>query len=135
MKRGIPLDADEAKRLNEVLSKWSMRAKSRVSLDGLLSRWENFVAEVERGYGSSIYDYANDLSVRDVLDDVLESLPAVTAAKIRPRVEPWDERFEQATRTVQRPVVKGDRHQPWHFRVPNILGDELRSDLENEGIQ
>ena len=35
------------------------------SLGALLRRWSHFVTQVERGYDDSIYEYTNDLSVRD----------------------------------------------------------------------
>ena len=41
------------------------------SLDALLREWRAFVTQVERGYDDSIYEYTNDLSVRDRLERLL----------------------------------------------------------------
>jgi hypothetical protein len=35
----------------------------------------NFVTEVERGYNDSIYEYANNLSTRNILEAVVQQVP------------------------------------------------------------
>ncbi len=41
------------------------------TLGSLLQDWQRFVTAVERGYDDSIYEYTNDLSVRDRLERVV----------------------------------------------------------------
>ena len=102
----------------------------------LLGRWAAFVRQVETGYDDSIYDYTNDLSVRDLLEERLSPLPSAEAEALRADLRPWDERFEAATRPSIRPLAPGvkDRGRAWWFRVPLKLADELASDLRSEGV-
>jgi hypothetical protein len=66
----LELTPDESRALSEILADLSQRAKYEVSLDRLLSNWVRFVDEVEQGYQDSIYEYTNDLSNRDTLEEI-----------------------------------------------------------------
>jgi hypothetical protein len=50
----------------------------------LLRRWASFVRQVETGYDDTIYDYTNDLSVRDLLEEKL-SFAAARGRRSPPR--------------------------------------------------
>ncbi len=60
----LPSDASAA--LEGALQRLSRRAGYPMSLQQLLQRWQHFVVRVEQGYADSIYEYTNELSVRDL---------------------------------------------------------------------
>lgn len=98
MSRSLHLTRDEAAVVSPILARLSRTAGFPLALNRLLADWAQFVAEVERGYGRGVYDYENDLSVRDLLEQVLTQAPAVTHEKIVAVIRPWDRRFVEATR-------------------------------------
>jgi len=75
-----------------------------------LATWCSFVERVERGYSDSIYEYTNDLSSRDLLEELLAKAPESAKAKL--------------TRFI---------HPSWWFGVPRIVGGELEADLHSQG--
>ena len=112
------------------LSQASKQAQIQLAIESLLDAWKRFVIQVENGYAESYYEYTNDLSTRDILDDLLHVSDSSIQAKLLRFLEPWDSRFYQATRESDL-IVPQDRnsHRDWWHRVPKILIDELRSDL------
>jgi hypothetical protein len=97
------------------------------SFDATLHRWSHFVTQVERGYDDSIYEYTNDLSVRDRLEQLTQG------AELERRVAEVDRRFETATEERARPLgVFKEASAPWWWRrVPRRLVGELAEDLES----
>lgn len=71
--------------------------RRRVTADTLLDDWTSFVVEVEGGYAGSIDDYANDLTSRDLLEELVRDSQRSLRAKLERVLDPWDERFKQAT--------------------------------------
>ncbi len=106
------------------------------SVRQLLRKWVDFVRQVQAGYDFSIYDYTNDLSARDLLEEKVRRLSPAEAAAVREELLAWDGRFEEATRPSLRPVAPGvtDREGSWWFRVPCKLSEELAADLRSEGV-
>ena len=97
------------------------------SLGAMLRRWADFVTQVERGYADSIYEYTNDLSVRDRLERVVQGAGSGLRAKLEGAVAEHDRRFEAATEESARSLGKAD---PWWWRrVPRRLTGELAEDL------
>lgn len=111
----------------------SDRAGHRITLAYLLDRWFWFVEVVEQGYDDSIYEYTNDLSVRDLLKSVSDACPLPLRNRLTDTLDAWDDRFLKATAALQKPLMqrKGDE-QPgwWRVRVPVRLGTELEKDLK-----
>jgi hypothetical protein len=132
------LTTEEQSALQRVLAKQSSRAKHAVSftIERLLDKWSRFVTEVENGYELSVYDYTNDLAVRDLIMEVAASIPERLRLILLREVEPWDDRFRIATRRSSLPVAPGITRSSgtWWWRVPRLLCDELRKDLESEGL-
>lgn len=111
-------------------------SKEQTAVGPLLHAWASFVRRVETGYALSIYDYTNDLSTRDLLEEALPNLPLAEGEASRARLSEWDLRYEQATRPSVRPLAPGiqDGARAWWFRIPLRLGGELESDLRDEGL-
>ncbi len=110
------LSCDEARQLADSLQALSTRLGREVSLRGLLTRWSGFVAEVERGYELTVYDFTNDLSTRDHIEEVLTALPGELQVRLAAKVKQTDERFMAATEGVVKALR--DRPHEWWKRVP-----------------
>lgn len=134
MKMKLGLDDGELAELLKALDMLSVKHKKKVTLNGLLTNWAYLVTTVERGYDDCIYEYTNDLSVRDMIETVLTSVSASAGAKIRKAVAPWDERFERATGRSNVSLNKGDLRHAWWNRIPHKLSNELGEDLRDRGI-
>ena len=133
-----PLTPDEETALTRALLEIQRRtgAKSTTTLEHLVQRWSRFVEEIERGYKLSIYDYTNDLCVRDILDDVIELVPESLRGDIRTELSAWDDRYRLATKPSAAPLLPGEDvvgQARWH-RVPRLLDGELKDDLISEGV-
>ena len=132
----IQLSSEETLALTTILTPLSERANYSLTLEGLLDRWRHFVIQVEQGYKYSIYEYTNDLSVRDLLEKILSKAPQTLREKLIQEIRIWDNRFQEATQEMNRPVVpRTDPDLPsWWFRIPRNLKEELAEDLRAEGI-
>lgn len=136
MPQKIELSVEEEQVLRPILMAMSNAARHDLTLMGLLEKWSEFVLTVERGYDYSIYEYTNDLSVRDLLETVTTESPQGLRNKLVKEIGGWDERFMTVTRKASRPLVVPIGKKPawWWFRVPIHPGDELRTDLRAEGL-
>lgn len=100
------------------------------SLNALLGAWRAFVSAVERGYESSIYEYTNDLALRDRLERVAAGAGEALAAKLRGAFAEDDRRFAAATEAAARPLGEfAGEPPPWWRRVPRCRTGELAEDL------
>lgn len=89
----------------------------------LHKRWTKVVEEIESGYRGSIDDYTNDLTVRDLLDELLPSgAQTESSDQLMREIEPLDRRFEAATspgeRQLLRRFFRGASNAWWWDRVP-----------------
>lgn len=104
------------------------------SLNHVLGQWAEFVRAVERGYDDSIYEYTNDLSVRDQLEKLISASSSTLAAKLAAEFAPIDERFVNATEPAKRPLSAAHGDLPaWWRRVPKRRVGELAEDLKTMG--
>jgi hypothetical protein len=102
------------------------------SLGALLQGWSRFVTEVERGYDDSIYEYTNDLSVRDRLERVVAGASPGLRDQLERAVAEDDRRFTAATEEAARSL--GATRPTWGWRrVPVRRVGELADDLESLG--
>jgi hypothetical protein len=93
--------------------------------EGLLRRWSEFVAEVERGYRFGLEDYRNDLDVRGILAQL--GLDDDVAA--------IDRRFEHMLiAREQRVWESADGNPFWDFGYPKNASADLLRDLRNAGL-
>ena len=95
------------------------------SLGALLRGWSDLVTQVERGYDDSIYEYTNDLSVRDRLDRVIAGASPGLRSRLERVVAGDDRRFTAATEEAARPLGRSR----WAHRVPTLRTGELAEDL------
>jgi hypothetical protein len=100
------------------------------TLGALLNRWSRLVTQVERGYDDSIYEYENDLSVRDRLEDLVTAASPGLRARLEHAVAADDRRFTAATEELDPPL---STIWPgwWWRRAPRRRVGELAEDLES----
>jgi hypothetical protein len=126
MSMRLDLASEERTELEELLR--------GASLNQLLGQWAEFVRAVERGYDDSIYEYTNDLSVRDQLEKLISASSSTLAAKLTDEFAPIDERFVNATEPARRPLSAAHGDLPnWWRRVPKRREGELAEDLKAMG--
>jgi hypothetical protein len=135
MSARVDLSPDEREELAQLLAELAERSGREDSLDAMLRRWSDFVTQVERGYDDSIYEYTNDLSVRDRLERVVRSAGVTLRATLEDALAADDRRFETATEDGARPLGEfGEASPPWWWRrVPRRRVGELAEDLESLG--
>ena len=85
MSARLDLTPEEREQLGRVLAELATRTGREDSLGAMLGRWRDFVTTVERGYDDSIYEYTNDLSVRDHLEAVAAGAGPALRAKVAGR--------------------------------------------------
>lgn len=130
------LTEEDQERLTAVLKETSSNAGFEQSLARLLNNWAVLVNTVEEVYDDSIYEYTNDLSARDLLAEIGAALSETGRAQLERLLNPWDQRFKNATYPTQVPAFfRTDDNRPWWWhRLPIRMGDELFNDLISEGI-
>lgn len=122
--------------LMHVSSQLSKKARERLDLDVLLSRWKALIGECETGYTCGYNDYTNDLCIREILQDFIDAASPALRAYIMEELEPLDERFKRCTRPVGK-CLYGDFPPDkffWFYRIPNVLEDELLEELQTLGF-
>lgn len=133
MSVSLDLTAAEREELQALLGSTDAAAPTR-SLNELIGGWARLVTAIERGYDDSIYEYTNDLGVRDRLEGLIQAAPSGLRAKIQSAVAPLDARFTTATEQAARPLsAAGSQFQAWWHRVPTRRDGELADDLEALG--
>lgn len=104
----------------------------------LIGRWNRIVDEVESGYRLGIYDYRNDLTIREIIARITEQMDERLQRKIATILAPLDERFIGASVIAPKPVFPGAfaRHAEawWYLRLPHKLEAELLEDAQREGL-
>jgi hypothetical protein len=131
MSARLDLNPEEREQLARLLAELATRTGREDSLGAMLGRWRDFVTTVERGYDDSIYEYTNDLSVRDHLEGVAAGAGPALRAKLRRALAADDRRFEAATQEAGRALGAFAEDAPsWWRRVPRRLVGELAEDLE-----
>lgn len=136
MAHSLLLNDEERRTVETVLKTLSNKSQKTITLDSLITSWSNFIRVVERGYDDSIYEYTNDLSVRDTLDRIIRELPESIGNKITELLQSLDARYNEATREVKKALAPGVKldASSWWFRIPKKLCRELEDDLRSEGL-
>lgn len=133
MSVSLDLTVAEREELQALLGATDAAAPAR-SLNELIGDWASLVTAIERGYDDSIYEYTNDLGVRDQLEDLIQAAPSGLRAKIQGAVAPLDARFTTATEQAARPLSAASGQLPaWWHRVPARRTGELADDLDALG--
>jgi len=130
-----PADAKEhldivAAKLNEMREQAKHPPRRFWTLNGMIETWRELVAQIEEGYDDIIEEYFNDLSVRDLLDELLQVIPDGNVRSwVTKEIETTDQRYREATREVDAPICGHGKgwESWWWWRAPNKLVGELRN--------
>ncbi|MGO4590306.1 hypothetical protein [Paenarthrobacter sp. 2TAF44] len=99
---------------------------------GYIDAWRSFVLDCEEGYQWSIYEYENELGVRDVIEKVLTA-PELSVYPELPifaeGVAEIDDRFASLLRLG--PSVLQDSAPWWHRSLPGYAGPDLVADAKS----
>ena len=134
MSADLDLTHEERDELARLLAELAARTGREDSLGAMLGRWNGFVTTVERGYEDSIYEYTNDLSVRDRLEGVAAGAGPALRAKLHGALADDDRRFAAATQETDRALGEFAEEAPsWWRRVPRHRVGELAEDLDALG--
>ena len=129
----LALSPQERSALTSLEARLSQRAHFPITVERLFTTWRDFVDEVETGYEDSIDEYTNDLSARDIIDEVLASAPEHLRVKLLAVLSALDEKFQQASRVDEDHVLRRfttPRPGWWWSRLPLKLVGPLRSSLK-----
>ncbi|MEV7662798.1 hypothetical protein [Paenarthrobacter sp. NPDC089316] len=106
-------------------------ARRNWSPAGYINAWKSFVAGCEEGYQWSIYEYENELEIRDVIAKVL-SASELTAypelAIFADAIADIDGRFAAVLRSG--PSVLPETAFWWNRNLPGHAGPDLVADAE-----
>jgi hypothetical protein len=94
-----------------------------------IDAWQSFVAECEDGYTFGIYEFENDLSVRDRIHLALQSATLSRYEELstfRVRSAEIDKRFKALV--AAGPKVRANEERWWRRRLPAVGGEELADD-------
>lgn len=92
---------------------------------GLLTRWSEFVSEVEAGYAHNLHNYRNDLDIRglirlfDLDAEVAEADERLAAMLVHTEIRVWE---------------SGAGNPFWDFGYPRNAGWALLRDLRSQGL-
>ncbi len=135
--------------MESIMTKFSARDRSQIervlrkygpgltkTLGDWLQKWVNVVSDIEKGYlNLYIEDYENDLSVRDILQEIIESLSFDGQELLMQLIRPIDERFLRSTRELKRPLKKdAPQHYFWWYRAPKIVDRDILDYLRGEKL-
>lgn len=128
----IQLSEFERAAINPVLEQLSREAQYHVSLESLVEIWGRLVDQIEVGYALTGYDYANDVTSRDLIEYVVKMGPtSLRDSVLTKAVDPIDVRFKAATREIRVALPFSPPHHPgwWWYRIPKDLTGDLARDL------
>lgn len=103
---------------------------STASFDDLCQRWKAFVNSLDR-YNFSIYDYDNDIDVREQLEEALSKCAVDVRTRALAALIESDLNFVNRTNPTER-----SRYGPngWHSRLPQSPGQALAEDIKSGNL-
>ena len=124
---------EELTLLDSISASFSRRAKHATILNfnEFIKEWFDFIAEVEEGYSMTIDDYTNDLTQRDLIDELLQQVPEDLKNRVIKLIEPSDVRFKNATKILRKSLSSSKNPPWWRYRLPKKLVGELKEDVES----
>lgn len=123
-------DDKERLEISKLLRPFSKRAQYNLEITMLIDRWHSFALSVKEGYTDSSYEYLNDLSVRDILQSLIDATTGVLQSKLLELTNPSDEMFLLETREIATPLRRDkSSNNWWWYRIPLLESPELMDGL------
>ena len=123
-------DDKERLEIAKLLHPFSKRAQYNLEITALIDSWHSFVVCVKEGYTDSSYEYLNDLSVRDILQSLIDATTGVLKSKLLELTNPSDEIFLLETREIATPLRRDKNIKNWWwYRIPLLESPELMDGL------
>ncbi|GAA1568356.1 hypothetical protein [Kribbella karoonensis] len=97
----------------------------------VIGGWRGFVEECETGYADNIYEFQNDLGVRNLIMKILDSPTLRNYSQmewVREEIGQVDARYRAL---LLEPEVRPGRPW-WEARIPRLAGRELAEDFVTE---
>ena len=111
-------------------------------LRGIIVDW-GAIAQSASHYNLTLYDWVNDLDLRDIIAGALDVAPEHERDEVGDALDRADHTFRAATLPSERspvtaPTAVANEYDParqwWYFRYPAHPGDSMRSDLAAAGV-
>jgi hypothetical protein len=136
MALSLNLTPDENAQLQEAIRHHVASSQSpSFSVDGQLNKWQGLVNKIRNGYPLGVYDYTNELSSRNVLEDFAQHLSGSLEIKVRNVMKAIDEAFLDETEEssiILAGTAESSAKLPWWWhRMPKKLEGELKEDIES----
>lgn len=77
--------------------RWTAGARFRLNWEWLARSWSTFATSVDAGYVGYFEEYLNDLTTRDLIDELVRALPADDAALVEAKISAADQTYQRAT--------------------------------------
>lgn len=128
----LNLNAEDQRRLNELLDRRSTGTKRYFCLRTLVDDWRLLAGSLDTGYRLGFDSYANDISTRNLLQTVMEEMPQV-AGSIAPTIKEADSRFLGGTIEDVRADVLLDAKPAewWKKRLPQRADHRFWEQIES----
>lgn len=126
----IDFNAKDREIINAIELRWTKGSMFPINFNIIIKNWQNLVNECKDGYNDVVEEFTNDLSSRDIIQQILEEISDDGKNIILKFIEPLDKIFIDNTVKVDKPLMTyewiKDNKQFWYFRVPKrIKRDEL----------
>jgi len=95
---GVQLSPAGRRILRHHEDRWTGGARFDITLEWLVRSWSEFARRVEAGYVGYFEEYLNDLTSRDLLDELVRALQADDAPFVEAKISGADGTYRQATR-------------------------------------
>lgn len=129
-------DPDESL-THEDLAALDSAMKAVGSTSGFKASFQDLVEFVHSldGYDFSIYDYDNDVCVRESMDLAIQRCPAPLQERAQAVLQELDQDFLSRTVPVERSCSLSTQVSvDWHSRLPKNPGSELAKDIESGNL-
>ena len=103
--------------------------KYPITYQDLLNNWEQLANDCA-DYKEFIYEYINDLTVRNLLQKFIDSATGKLKSKIVDEVTEIDLTFKNNTKEIAVPFIKADVVNWWELRIPQKAILEFTEDVE-----
>ncbi len=101
--------------------------------------WDWFVQKVKTGYNDYIYEYCNDLDIRQEIEQYLEKSTGEFHSFLFELTKEIDQMYIDSTSKVDSPinaynhVLENPLKYFWYYRVPKKITPQLAPDLDEHG--